>query len=409
MALLDYMFPMGQSNPSITGLLGEEEAKRIRQQSQISGLLNFGANLLANSGPTTQQMTFGQRLAPAILGGYQAAQGATNQQIQDQLALQKAQREQGFRKAVEGAFTTQPLRTGGLTQTGPESQLGLLGRPEFGGGFADQETVSALRANPNLPTERTLDQSKLMAALAEYNPLEFAKMQMQAAKPGDDPLGKFKAFSNLSPADQQAYAAFASITAPKSTSTTNIIDKGPDELRKLDAKAVGDLSGKVNAAREFANTAGSIENLLAGKGQGEIVKVGSDVAQFLGISSETASANALARALQTRAATQVRAAGSGSTSDLEFKAFLSVFPSISNTEKGRSQMAQGLKLFADRDAKIERKARELFAENKYSASALAEYDASLGPVLPKDFGLTEANPSGSTGTQRRDFRSQNNR
>ena len=409
MALLDYMFPMGQSNPSITGLLGEEEAKRIRQQSQVSGLLNFGANLLANSGPTTQQMTFGQRLAPAILGGYQAAQGATNQQIQEQLALQKAQREQGFRKAVEGAFTTQPLRTGGLTQTGPESQLGLLGRPEFGGGFADQETVSALRANPNLPTERTLDQSKLMSALAEYNPLEFAKMQMQAAKPGDDPLGKFKAFSNLSPADQQAYAAFVSLTAPKSTSTTNIIDKGPDELRKLDAKAVGDLSGKVNAAREFANTAGSIENLLAGKGQGEIVKVGSDVAQFLGISSETASANALARALQVRAATQVRAAGSGSTSDLEFKAFLSVFPSISNTEKGRSQMAQGLKLFADRDAKIERKARELFAENKYSASALAEYDASLGPVLPKDFGLTEANPSGSTGTQRRDFRSQNNR
>jgi hypothetical protein len=395
---------MGQSNPSITGLLGEEEAKRIRQQSQVSGLLNFGANLLANSGPTTQQMTFGQRLAPAILGGYQAAQGATNQQIQEQLALQKAQREQGFRKAVEGAFTTQPLRTGGLTQTGPESQLGLLGRPEFGGGFADQETVSALRANPNLPTERTLDQSKLMSALAEYNPLEFAKMQMQAAKPGDDPLSKFKAFSNLSPADQQAYAAFVSLTAPKSTSTTNIIDKGPDELRKLDAKAVGDLSGKVNAAREFANTAGSIENLLTGKGGGEIVNVGANVAQFLGLDSKTADANALAKALQTRAATQVRAAGSGSTSDMEFRAFLSVFPSLANTEKGRSQMAQGLKFFADRDAKIERKARELFAENKYSASALAEYDASLGPVLPKDFGLTEAKPSGSTGTQRRDFR-----
>jgi hypothetical protein len=409
MALLDYMFPMAQSNPSITGLLGEEEAKRIRQQSQVSGLLNFGANLLANSGPTSQPMSFGQRLAPALLGGYQAAQGATNQQIQEQLALQKAQREQGFRKAVEGAFTTQPLRTGGLTQTGPESQLGLLGRPEFGGGFADQETVSALRANPNLPTERTLDQSKFMSALAEYNPLEFAKMQMQAAKPGDDPLSKFKAFSNLSPADQQAYAAFASITAPKSTSTTNIIDKGPDELRKLDAKAVGDLSGKVNAAREFANTAGSIENLLTGKGGGEIVNVGANVAQFLGLDSKTADANALAKALQTRAATQVRAAGSGSTSDMEFRAFLSVFPSLANTEKGRSQMAQGLKFFADRDAKIERKARELFAENKYSASALAEYDASLGPVLPKDFGLTEANPSGSTGTQRRDFRSQNNR
>jgi hypothetical protein len=32
-------------------------------------------------------------------------------------------------------------------------------------------------ANPNLPQQRTLDEDKFMAALAEYNPLEFAKIQ----------------------------------------------------------------------------------------------------------------------------------------------------------------------------------------------------------------------------------------
>ena len=185
---LDYLFPMAQSNPSITGLLGEEEAKRIRQQSQVSGLLNFGANLLANSGPTSQPMSFGQRLAPALLGGYQAAQGATNQQLQDQLTMQKLKKEADFNKAVQGAFTTQPSRSGGLTQTGPQSQLGMLNRPEFGGGFADQETVAALRANPNLPTERTFDQSKFMAALAEYNPLEFAKLQGKEGKESFKPM-----------------------------------------------------------------------------------------------------------------------------------------------------------------------------------------------------------------------------
>lgn len=187
MALLDYMFPMAQSNPSITGLLGEEEAKRIRQQSQVSGLLNFGVNLLANSGPTSQPMSFGQRLAPALLGGFQAAQGATNQQLQDQLTMQKLKKEADFSKAVQGAFTTQPSRSGGLTQTGPQSQLGMLNRPEFGGGFADQETMAALRANPNA-TERTLDQSKFMAALAEYNPLEFAKLQGKEGKETFRPL-----------------------------------------------------------------------------------------------------------------------------------------------------------------------------------------------------------------------------
>ena len=72
---LDYLFPMGQTMQPTPGLLSEDESKRMRQQAQQAGLLNFGANLLANSGVTNQPMNFGQRLAPAILGGYQAAQG----------------------------------------------------------------------------------------------------------------------------------------------------------------------------------------------------------------------------------------------------------------------------------------------------------------------------------------------
>jgi hypothetical protein len=102
--------------------------------------------------------------------------------------------------------------------------------------------------------------------------------------------------------------------------------------------------------------------------------------------------------LQVNAATQVRAAGSGSTSDLEFKSFLSVFPGLGNSEQGRNLMAQGLQAFADRDALIERRARDLLKSKTYSAGALAEYDASLGPVLdPKKFGdLSKFAPSSGT-------------
>jgi hypothetical protein len=180
MALLDYLFPMAQPDTSIIGLLGEDESKKIRQQSQQAGLLNFGLNLLANSGPTDRPMTFGQRLAPAILGGYQAAQGATQSQLQQNLAAQKMQRENVFRKAIQESMVTRPTGTG-LTQGGIGSQAEMLTRPEFGGDFG-AETRAALLSNPNLPTTRTLDQNRFMTALAEYNPLEFAKMQMQTQK-----------------------------------------------------------------------------------------------------------------------------------------------------------------------------------------------------------------------------------
>jgi hypothetical protein len=69
-------------------------------------------------------------------------------------------------------------------------------------------------------------------------------------------------------------------------------------------------------------------------------------------------------------------------------------------------MAEGLRAFADRDALIEKKARELLKSKTYSAGALAEYDASLGPVLdPKKFGdMSQFAPASSTAKpQRRSF------
>ena len=332
------------------------------------------------------------------------------QQMQEAAAAQKLQREQDFRKAIQGSFNTQPLRTGGLTQTGPTSQLGLLGRPEFGGGFADQETVAALRANPNLPTERVFDQNKFMAALAEYNPLEFAKIQASRQ------TTEKESFRPMT-ADEKKQYGLPQDSSFQVSSTGKIsqigsgpqavvtISPGDTALQKFDAEDVRALSSQVTSARKFANTAESINTLLKGKGGGDVVKVGANIAQALGLQSDTASANALAQALQVSSATQVRAAGSGSTSDLEFKSFLQVFPSLGNTEQGRALMAKGLRAFAERDAMIERKARELFRDGKYSAAAIAEYDASLGPVLnPKEFGNISSQSTGGATPQRRDFR-----
>lgn len=388
MALLDYLFPP-QDN-QLGGLLGMDD-ERLRKQAQQAGLLNMGLGIISASGPSRMPQGLLQPVATGIMAGQQAYQGTMDQQMQQAAARQKLEREANFRKAIGGAFSMSPSAEG-IRQTQTNIDPGLLE------GMSAQQVIAAAPK-----TERVLDENKFMSALAEYNPLEFAKMQATAQKDtSPSKIKEFAAFQAMPKEQQQAYLQLQALLNPPSQTT--FVDKGPNELRQLDAKEISALSGKVNSAREFANTAGAIQNLLTGLGGGKPVEVGAELAKFLGISSKTADASALATALQTRAATQVRAAGSGSTSDLEFKSFLSVFPSLGNSENGRALMAKGLRAFAERDALIEKKARELFEKNQYSAGALAAYDASLGPVIdPAEINRFRSG-GGTPATQRKDFR-----
>jgi hypothetical protein len=177
MALLDYLFPAQDSQ--IGGLLGLDEEK-MRRQAQQAGLLSTGLGIIAASGPSRMPQGLLQPVAAGLMAGQQAYQGSREQQMQEALAAQKLQREQNFRKTISESMVTRPTGTG-LTQGGIGSQAEMLTRPEFGGDFG-AETRAALLSNPNLPTTRTLDQNRFMTALAEYNPLEFAKMQMQTQK-----------------------------------------------------------------------------------------------------------------------------------------------------------------------------------------------------------------------------------
>jgi hypothetical protein len=85
-------------------------------------------------------------------------------------------------------------------------------------------------------------------------------------------------------------------------------------------------------------------------------------------------ANDLANALTTRGAVQIRAPGSGSTSDIEFKSYLQAFPSLSNSEAGRELMAKYAESFAKRSARLADHARKLIREDKYSEEEIARFD-----------------------------------
>jgi len=396
--------------PDYSSALTPQQTQQMQSNALAQGGIGALIALLGASGPQARPVSTGQALAGALGAGFGGYQSSFDNTLKQMLTAQqlgenkrKQERQAAFEKAMQGATTMQPQNI--PMATGAGSQLDLLSRPEFGGDMAAAETVGALRAN--LPTTPRIDFDKFVQAIAAsgVDPIEAAKLMQPRETKLTGSVGEFSEAKRLGLIPEtMSFEQFKGIGKGPLTSVT--VSAGDTELEKLDAKQVSAISDRVNSARAAANTANSINSLLAGKGGGEVVKIGANLAQTLGIQSETASANALAQALQVNAATQVRAAGSGSTSDLEFKSFLSVFPSLGNSEQGRKVMAQGLQAFADRDAAIERKARELLKSKTYSAGALAEYDASLGPVLdPKKFGdLSQFAPSGGTAKpQRRSY------
>jgi hypothetical protein len=182
----------------------------------------------------------------------------------------------------------------------------------------------------------------------------------------------------MSPEEQSAFQRFKQLSTPSTSNVFNLSEKGLD---KIDSDRVGEFSTAASSARNFAQNASVVNTLLKGKGGGELVKVGTGIAKDLGLANEQVTANDLAQSLAVRGAVGVRQPGSGSTSDIEFKAYLSAFPSLANSEQGRELMVVGAEAFAKRNAKLSDKARELYKAGRYSDAAIAEYDNSLGPVL----------------------------
>jgi len=360
--------------PDYSQFISPAETQRMQSGAGQQALLNAAIALLGQSGQTRQPISTGQVLGSALgagMEGYNQSFDRTLKQMVTGMQLEEYKRKRQAQEMARQAFTEVP-------------QYGVV--PTETGEMPTAETMSALTM-PTGKTVQKLDVNKLIQAIAVTDPVEAAKLMTKEPKESFRPLSAEEKTQLGLPKDQsfQVSSSGKIDQVSKGELVKNIIGKGDSELEKLDAQQIAAMSAKANSAREFASNATAINNLLKGAGGGAVVKVGADLVTALGLPSDTASANALATALQTRAATQVRAAGSGSTSDLEFKAYLAVFPSLANSEQGRALMAKGLQAFADRDALIEKKARELFRDKNYSAQAIAEYDRSLGSVLGEEF------------------------
>jgi hypothetical protein len=402
----DFISALFGAPPDYSNALTPQQTERMRSNALSQGGIGALVALLGASGQTTRPISTGQALAGALgagFGGYQSSFDNTLKQLltAQQLGENKRKQEQRalFEQAMAGATTMQPQNI--PMSSAPGSQLDLLSRPEFGGDMAAAETVGALRGN--LPTAKTVDFDKLVQAISIVDPVEAAKLMVKTdARP--EGLKVFEAFQKMSPEEQSAFQRFKQLSTPSTSNVFNLSEKGLD---KIDSDRVGEFSTAASSARNFAQNASVVNTLLKGKGGGELVKVGTSIAKDLGLANEQVTANDLAQSLAVRGAVGVRQPGSGSTSDIEFKAYLSAFPSLANSEKGRELMVVGAEAFAKRNAKLSDKARELYKAGKYSDAAIAEYDNSLGPVLDQSAIDKVVQSSGAKGgaakPQRRSF------
>jgi hypothetical protein len=171
-------------------------------------------------------------------------------------------------------------------------------------------------------------------------------------------------------------------------------DKASDLiLKEVDVPLYKTLRENVTAARALARDTRTIQNLLKNAEGGMVTKLSTKLAKDFGLSNENVTTQDLANALATRGAVGIRAVGSGSTSDLEFKAYLEAFPSLGNSAPGRELMAKYAEKFAARQELLSDKVRSMLKSKEgYSDTALQAYDDSLGPVLGDDFN-TFTNPA----------------
>jgi len=186
------------------------------------------------------------------------------------------------------------------------------------------------------------------------------------------------------------------------------IDARTKDTSKIRSKAVEGYYERAGSARQMAIASSTVADILENSGGGKAVQVGTDLSRALGLGDKgTIAAADAAAALVTQTAVKVRPEGSGSTSNIEFEAFIKSVPSLSNSPQGRRFMATINNSFADRNELLADYAADLYEQGKFSLQAMREFDKSLGPILPPNFNeqvdAIKGAPSGAVKPQRRSY------
>jgi hypothetical protein len=297
-----------------------------------------------NTSPFAGMNIFGAK-APEYLSGL------LTQEQQDKL------KNQSLLSGILGAGATY------LAQ--PKNQnIGLgaiLGKSYLGGMQGAQGVYSSA-------TENEMNKLKIAKELRD------AELDRLKAIPTD--VREFQ-FGLENPAYFARQEKLKTLAAPK----TNINLNPNKALLDVDKGTIEGLVASTNSARSIANQTRTINSLIGSQPGSGAIKLTADLQNFLGVNTPTANVNQAVQAIATKAATEIRTPGSGSTSDLEFGAYRSSFPSLATSKEGRDIMVKIAEANATRNAKLSDWARKQYQAGTFSYEGLAAEDNRLGRAV----------------------------
>jgi hypothetical protein len=300
-----------------------------------------------NTSPFAGMNIFGAK-APEYLGGL------LTQEQQDKL------KNQSLLSGILGAGATY------LAQ--PKNQnIGLgaiLGKSYLGG-------MQGAQGVYNAATENEMNRLKIQKEQRD------AELDRLKAVPNDVREYEFAKGQGFTGTFQDWATKMANLKAPK----TNINLNPNKAILDVDKGTIEGLVASTNSARSIANQTRTINSLIGSQQGSGAIKLTADLQNFLGINTPTANVNQAINAIATKAATEIRTPGSGSTSDLEFGAYKSAFPSLATSKEGRDIMVKIAEANATRNAKLSDWARKQYQAGTFSYEGLAAEDNRLGRAV----------------------------
>jgi hypothetical protein len=302
---------------------------------------------------------FGARLPDYLTGvpaqgETPAVPGLLNQAQQDKL------RNQSLLSGILGAGATY------LAQ--PKNQnIGLgaiLGKSYLGG-------MQGAQGVYNAATENEMNRLKIQKEQRD------AELDRLKAVPNDVREYEFAKGQGFTGTFQDWATKMANLKAPK----TNINLNPNKAILDVDKGTIEGLVASTNSARSIANQTRTINSLIGNQQGSGAIKLTADLQNFLGVNTPTANVNQAVQAIATKAATEIRTPGSGSTSDLEFGAYRSSFPSLATSKEGRDIMIKIAEANATRNAKLSDWARKQYQAGTFSYEGLAAEDNRLGRAV----------------------------
>jgi len=366
---MDGIYNLFGTAPSyLPGLLGEDEARRLQEQSRRAGLAGLGLSLLSGGG-----QNLGQMLAQGVAAGQQASRNAYEQAVKDKMLQQQLAEQQQARQEALAARQILPtlIRPAQQKMYGEIGEVTTVGQPQLDVGalsqlFATSPNIAA-KILPSVEAFRKFTAPERIKLGAEETLTEIGPdgEPRVVARGAGKPEKLTSDVQNYQEAVRQGFKGsfFDYQTALKRAGAQQV--NLPPAEKAFDTKAggliaetYGDVMKQGTVASRNLGTLTRLESLLDKTGGGLVTALQSFAGQY-GIKSKGSGDIEAAQAVISRLVPEQRAPGSGNMSDRDIVLFKAALPNLINTPEGNRKILEAMRGIVEYDIKAAQIAKDV--------------------------------------------------